>query len=267
MRRDEDADRLRAQQAGDVRPVLLDVANRDHMWRVVDEISNDVGEHGLQGLVNNAGVGVGGPVEYLKEDDWRWVFEVNFFAVVALTQAAIPLLRTGRGRIVHIGSIGGRIAAAGTAPYHTSKFALEALAESSRQEFARSGTPIQVSLVEPGAVKTQIWDKGDATADEIERSFDAVGRARYGWLIDQARGFLQAGRERGVPPETVAKVVEHALTADRPKARYLVGPDAKMAGNLVARAPDRLREFLLDQAGKADERRGRLRARPGGESS
>ena len=107
VRRDEDADRLRAQQAGDVRPVLLDVANRDHMWRVVDEISNDVGEHGLQGLVNNAGVGVGGPVEYLKEDDWRWVFEVNFFAVVALTQAAIPLLRTGRGRIVHIGSIGG----------------------------------------------------------------------------------------------------------------------------------------------------------------
>jgi len=234
------------------------------MRGVVDDVAVAVGGAGLQRLVNNAGIGVGGPVEYLTEDDWRRVFDVNFFSVIALTQMAMPLLRAGRGRIVHIGSVGGRLAAPGLAPYSASKHALEALAESTRHELARSGSPVRVSLVEPGAVKTAIWTKADATADEIEEALGTEGRERYQWLVDEARGFIDDSRERGVEPGAVAEVVEQALTSTRPKARYLVGPDAKVGGHVIARAPDRLRDALVDLNSRRSERRGRgLGPRPG----
>ena len=257
VRRAEDGDRLKAQATGDLRPVILDVSDRDAVGRVIEELGREVGEIGLQGLVNNAGVGVGGPVEYVTEEDWRWVFDVNLFGVVALSRAAMPLLRTGRGRIVHIGSLGGRLASPGLGPYSASKHAIEALAESQRHELARSGAPVRVSLVEPGEVKTAIWDKGDTSADEAERALDEVGRQRYQWLIDQSRGFIAEGRRKGVPAARVADAVEHALTASRPKARYLVGPDAKLFGHVVTRLPDRVRDALVQLGSRRWERSGR----------
>ncbi len=257
VRRAEDGDRLKAQYSGDVRPVILDVLNRDDMQRVLDGISRDVGDRGLQALVNNAGVGDGGPVEYVTEDTWRWVFDVNFFAVVALSQAAIPLLRAGHGRIVHIGSIGGRVASPGLAPYSASKHALEALAESQRHEFTRSGTPIRVALIEPGEIQTPIWDKSSAAADKVESSLDDIGRRRYQWLIDQTRGFIAEGRAKGAPPSKVADAVEHALTSAKPKARYLVGTDAKMSGHVITRLPDKLRDPLVRSGSARWEKAGR----------
>jgi NAD(P)-dependent dehydrogenase (short-subunit alcohol dehydrogenase family) len=263
VRRAEDGDRLEAQATGDVRPVILDVSDRGDLRRVIAQLEGEVGAIGLQGLVNNAGVGVGGPVEYVTEEDWRWVFDVNVFGVVALTRASIPLLRTGRGRIVHIGSIGGRLASPGLGPYSASKHAIEALAESQRHEFARSHTPIRVSLIEPGEVKTAIWDKGDTSADEAERALDEVGRQRYQWLIDQSRGFIAEGRRKGVPAAKVADAVEHALTAARPHARYLVGPDAKIFGHVLTRLPDRVRDPLVQFGSRRWERSGRkLRPAP-----
>jgi len=257
VRRAEDGDRLKANAPGDVRPVIFDVSDRDDMRRVIDEITADVGTRGLQGLVNNAGVGVGGPIEYVTEEDWRWVFDVNLFAVVALTKAATPLLRAGQGRVVHIGSIGGRLASPGLGPYSASKHAVEALAESQRHEFKLSKTPITVSLVEPGEVKTAIWDKADTSADDVERALDDVGKQRYGWLLDSSRGFIAEGREKGVPAAKVADAVEHALMAKRPKARYLVGPDAKLIGHVVSRLPDRVRDAFVDFGSKRWEARGR----------
>jgi NAD(P)-dependent dehydrogenase (short-subunit alcohol dehydrogenase family) len=257
VRRAEDADRLKAQLTGDVRPVILDVSNRDDMQRVIASIQQDAGASGLQGLVNNAGVGVGGPVEYVTEEDWRWVFDVNLFGVVALTKAAMPLLRAGTGRIVHVGSIGGRISSAGLGPYSASKHAIEALAESQRHELARLTPPIRVSLIEPGEVKTAIWDKADTSADDSDKLLDDAGRRDYQWLIDQSRGFIDEGRAKGVPASKVADAVEHALTASRPKARYLVGPDAKLAGHLVTRLPDRLRDSFARVGATRWEKRGR----------
>jgi NAD(P)-dependent dehydrogenase (short-subunit alcohol dehydrogenase family) len=245
VRREHDGERLTATHTGDIRPVILDVTNGEHIARVTDEMTMMLGDGGLQGLVNNAGVGVGGPVEYLPEDAWRFVFDANFFGIVALTRAALPLLRRGRGRVVHIGSIGGRISSPGVAPYSASKHALEALAEASRIEFALGGSPVRVALVEPGSVVTPIWDKADDSVDALERLFGDADREEYGWMVDQARGFVDEGRRTGVPPSRVAEAVEHALTAPRPKARYLVGPDAKLAGHVIARLPDRAREALV----------------------
>jgi NAD(P)-dependent dehydrogenase (short-subunit alcohol dehydrogenase family) len=245
VRRERDGERLRATYTGDLRPVILDVTNREHIARVVDELAMTVGDAGLQGLVNNAGVGVGGPSEYLEDDAWRTVFEANFFGVIALTREAMPLLKRGPGRVVHIGSIGGRIATPGLAPYAASKHALEALAEASRLEFALAGSPVRVSLIEPGAIATAIWDKADASVDVLAERFERGEGPEYEWLLDEARGFVVEGRRNGIPPSRVAEVVEHALTAPRPKARYLVGADAKLAGHVIARLPDRAREALL----------------------
>jgi NAD(P)-dependent dehydrogenase (short-subunit alcohol dehydrogenase family) len=257
VRRTQDADRLKAELSGDLRPVILDVCNRDQMREVIEHITADVKVTGLDGLVNNAGVGGGAPVEYSSEQEWRWVFDVNLFSVVALTQAATALLRRARGRVVHIGSIGGRLSTPGLAVYSASKHALEALAEAQRHELRRADTGIRVSLVEPGEVKTAIWEKGDETVHKLERSLDDDGRARYRWLIDQSRGFIDEGRHRGVDPDKVARAVEHALTARRPKARYLVGPDAKAYGHVLTRLPDRLRDTLTDLGSRRWERRGR----------
>jgi len=262
VRRAEDGDRLKSQHSGDVRPVILDVSNRDDMQRVLGVIEQDAGGKGLQGLVNNAGVGVGGPVEYVTEEDWRNVFDVNLFAVVALTRMAMPLLNAGKGRIVHIGSIGGRLASPGLGPYSASKHAVEALAESQRHELVLSKSPVRVALIEPGEVKTAIWDKADESADELERTIDAEGRKRYQWLIDQTRGFISEGRNKGVAPDKVAEAVEHALTASRPKARYLVGPDAKLSGHLLTRLPDRARDAMIGVGSRRWQKLGR-NVRPG----
>jgi NAD(P)-dependent dehydrogenase (short-subunit alcohol dehydrogenase family) len=264
VRRAEDADRLKAEISGDVRPVLLDVGDREQMRAVVHDLASDPTGGGLDGLVNNAGIGHGGAVEYTGEDDWRRVFDVNLFAPVALTQAVMPLLRAARGRVVHIGSIGGRLSTPGLAPYSASKHALEALAEAQRHELGRSESGVRVSLVEPGEVKTAIWDKAETIVDEIERALDDAGRQRYGWLIDQSRGFTDEGRTKGVDPDRVAQAVEHALTARRPKARYLVGPDAKLYGHVLTRMPDRVRDVLVGAGGRRWERRGRKLRRTSG---
>ena len=104
---------------------------------------------------------------------------------------------------------------------------------------------MRVALIEPGAVATAIWDKGEASVDELERRFSSGEGPEYAWLLDEARGFVAEGRRTGVPASRVADAVEHALTAPRPKARYLVGRDAKLAGHVIARLPDRAREALL----------------------
>jgi NAD(P)-dependent dehydrogenase (short-subunit alcohol dehydrogenase family) len=257
VRRAEDGDRLKSRHSGDIRPFLLDVCDRDRMRAVIDEIANDPTVHGLDGLVNNAGVGAGGPTEYVNEDAWRWVFDVNLFAPVELTRLAMPLLRSAQGRVVYIGSIGGRVSSPGLAPYSASKHALEALAEAQRHEFSRARSGVRVALVEPGEVKTAIWDKADDTVDELDRSLVGDARVQYAWLVDQTRGFTHEGRSKGVEADQVAQAVEHALTAPRPKARYLVGPDAKIFGHVLTRLPDRARDVLLGLGGRRWERSGR----------
>jgi NAD(P)-dependent dehydrogenase (short-subunit alcohol dehydrogenase family) len=264
VRKPDDGDRLKERAPGDVRPVRLDVTDREQVADVIAELHGEVARDGLHGLVNNAGVGAGGPVEYLDDADWRSVFEVNLFGVVALTSAAMPLLRIASGRIVHIGSIGGRVASPGLGPYSASKHALEALAETQRQELARAKTRVRVALIEPGAVATAIWEKADSTVDELERRLAGEARDRYHWLLDQSRGFIDEGKTRGVPPSTVADAVEHALTARRPKARYLVGNDAQLYGNLMRLAPDRVRDALVGAGARRWERRGRKLQRRSG---
>jgi NAD(P)-dependent dehydrogenase (short-subunit alcohol dehydrogenase family) len=240
VRREEDGERLASAIAADVVPVILDVTRAQDIAAVLDRIRAERGK--LHGLVNNAGIGVGGPVELLTVDEWRRQFDVNLFGLLALTREAMPLVERADGRFVHIGSIAGRVAMAGLGPYSASKHALEAVNWALRAELAPA-TRMTSSLVEPGDVRTAIWGKAAANVDVLEDVLRSRGlTGRYGFVVDQLRGFAAEGEAKGVAPDAVAQAVERALTARRPRARYTVGRDAAVVG-LMTLLPDRLREL------------------------
>jgi NAD(P)-dependent dehydrogenase (short-subunit alcohol dehydrogenase family) len=242
VRKDADGDALKRDVSGDVRPVLIDVTDSGHITALAATLTQELGSRGLDGLVNNAGVGQGGPIETISEADWRWHFDVNVFGLVNLTRECLPLLRSARGRVVNIGSIAGRIASPMMAPYSAGKHAVEAISESLRFEVEDFG--MHVACVEPGEIATAIWDKADDLLASVSEQMDADAMDRYEKHIDMLYGFVADGAKRGIPASKVADAVHHALTANRPKHRYLVGLDAKATG-VISRLPDRLRKRAL----------------------
>jgi NAD(P)-dependent dehydrogenase (short-subunit alcohol dehydrogenase family) len=232
----------RAGPGGRVRALTLDVTVPAQIAAAVEQLP----ESGLDGLVNNAGIGIGGPLEVVAEEDLRRQFDVNVFAQIAVTRAMLPALRRAGGRIVFISSIGGRVALPFTAPYGASKHAIESFGDALRVELHSSG--VQVALVEPGSVATPIWDKGRAEADririppELEAPYGKVPAAMDKVLVETAR--------RGVPPEQVAATIERALSTRRMRARYLVGRDARAMVALRRMLPDRVWDrFIRRQLG------------------
>ncbi len=238
VRREEDGARLQQKTSDRLTPVLLDVTNEAQVTEALDAVRKAVGVDGLAGLVNNAGIARGGPIEFLPLDDWREQLEVNVIGQLAVTKAALPLLRSTKGRIVFIGSIAGRVAAPMVGPYNASKHAIEAIGLTLREELLPWG--IKVTVVEPGVIKTPIWSKGREQADEMERRFGSDAMQLYRSQIDEVRKAIDKNDRKGVAATKVAEAVEHALTSNRPRHRYLVGPDAKVAGNLARIVPDRM---------------------------
>jgi NAD(P)-dependent dehydrogenase (short-subunit alcohol dehydrogenase family) len=193
----------------------------------------------LDALVANAGIAVAAPLEFLPPEELTRQLDVNVVGQLRVIQAFLPALRSSRGRVALMGSIGGRSALPFLGAYAMSKFALEAMADALRVEVAPFG--IHVAIVEPGTIATAIWTKPQRTIDE----FPPEAAALYGERVDKFRRLAsERAAAAAVPAELVAKVVEHALTAERPSARYLVGPDAKRRARLE-RLPDRLRDRLL----------------------
>lgn len=254
VRKSEDGERLADSVSGDVIPVIIDVTKREDIDRVLNQIGSEAGS--LDGLVNNAGIVVPGVIELLTDEEWRRQFDVNFFSLVTLTREAMPLVDKANGRFVHIGSIAGRLAGAGTAPYAASKHAVSAFNWALRAELALA-TKMKSSVIEPGEIKTEIWGKAAAEVEGLEARLKEAGREkRYEALLDAARPLFVEDSKRGVEPDKVAKAVEKALTARWPRARYLVGPDAK-GGGFLGRLPDRWRETAISMNNKQMARAGR----------
>jgi len=193
--------------------------------------------------VNNAGISVPGPIELLPIDDLRRQLEVNVIGQVAVTQAFMPLVRTARGRVVFISSIGGRFSTPFLGAYCASKYALEALADAMRIEVRPWG--IHVALVEPGSIQTPFWDKGMSDAEVMERKLTPEGHELYDEAIASVKAVAQEFERRGIGPEAVAKAIEHALASARPRTRYLVGGDARLQAALVTWLPDRMLDGLV----------------------
>lgn len=240
VRKQEDAERLRAQG---LEPLHLDVTDQES----IGAARTVVGDLPLAGLVNNAGVAISGPLEFVPIDELRRQLEVNLIGQVAVTQALLPALRSGRGRIVNMSSIGGRVALPLMSPYSASKFALEALSDSLRRELGGQG--IRAIVVEPGGVKTPIWQKGNKTADAILDRMPPDALERYGDLAQALRNESRQIEEvRGISPREVAETVGRALTVERPRTRYLVGRDPKSRAPLAKLLPDRALDALIARA-------------------
>jgi NAD(P)-dependent dehydrogenase (short-subunit alcohol dehydrogenase family) len=240
VRREEDRELA---VAGGVEPVILDITDPAQVDAIAQRVAGDAEGRPLRVLVNNAGIAVNAPVEVIPMSEWRRQFDVNFFGHVAVTRALLPALLQARGRIVNVSSIGGRVAGPGFGAYASSKFALEAMSDALRREVAQLG--VAVIVVEPGTVATAIWGKGSATADGLVAGMSTEQRNRYGGLVAAVRKQARAMERNGITPEAAAQVIVGAIEADKPRARYLIGRDAKIMAAVTKRLPDRVVDRLI----------------------
>ncbi len=225
-----------------IEPVMLDVRDSDQVQALVDFI-DETEPDGLRALVNNAGVGVVGPTELLETEDWRWVLEVNVVGTVAVTRALLPSLLRSGGRIVNIGSAGGRVAFPLFGPYVASKFAMEGVTDTLRRELGPHG--IKVICVEPGVVQSAIYDKGLPESYERTARMTPDQKQRYGGLLESAHTSAEDARDNGTPPDIVAPVIARAIAAKRPKTRYVTGWDGRTAVLCARFLPDRMIDFII----------------------
>jgi NAD(P)-dependent dehydrogenase (short-subunit alcohol dehydrogenase family) len=242
VRNDADAKRVQREFGAGFTPLLFDVTDEKAVLAGAAEVRPMLHGEKLTGLVNNAGISVPGPLLELPADKIRKQLEVNVIGQLIVTQAFAPLLGTDPalkgepGRIVMISSVAGKSALPFGGPYAASKHALEGLSESLRRELMVFG--IDVVVIGPGPIKTPIWEKG-AKAD-----FSKYENTAYLEPLKRARAMMQARGMAGYPPERVAKLVHHVLTAPRPRVRYQITPDWLMRGVLRA-LPKRLVDRLI----------------------
>ena len=238
VRRDRDADAIRS--AG-IEPVILDITEPEHVEALAARVSDD--PRALHALVNNAGIQVNGPVEALPMAQWRWVFEVNLFGHIAVTQALLPALLRSRGRVINISSIGGRAAMATYGAYAGAKFALEAVSDSLRREVGPLGVPVIV--VEPGGVRTEMAGRGIATANHLAADMTPEQTERYGGLVRANNAMMASGTASGLTAEAAARVIAKAVTTRRPRTRYTAGRDAALIIPLTRMLSDRALDRIL----------------------
>jgi NAD(P)-dependent dehydrogenase (short-subunit alcohol dehydrogenase family) len=241
VRRAADGDALAQGASSRLSPIIIDVTDPDAVAAAYRTVSDR--RIALAGLVNNAGSTVPCPVEHLPLDTLRAQLEVNLIGHVAMIQAFLPLLRQSHGRIINISSLAGRLPVPGMGSYTAAKHAMEGLSGSLRLELAESG--VHVAVVEPGNIHTSMSAKlhRDVTAAMSTMSDHDAGR--YSGLVRGVEAAITDGAERGAPPEVVAEVVAHALTSQRPKIRYPVGPQAGRMTLLARLLPDRLLDVML----------------------
>ena len=248
VRREVDGGALKQKASDRLTSIILDVTDPASIKSATAAVALALGEQGLSGLVNNAGIAVAGPLEFLPIDELRQQFEVNVIGQVAVTQAFLPLLRNGHGRIVNMGSIAGKSALPFTGPYCASKFALEAITDSLRMELLPWNIP--VSIIEPAYVTTPIWQKSLQAGERTAAMLPPRAHELYGPAIASMRNIVSNIRKTAlnsdVSADIVAQAVEHALTARKPRTRYLVG-SAALLRVLLGILPDRTRDHLITQ--------------------
>lgn len=243
VRSDHDAQKILANFSPNTVPVRLDVTRPDQIRLAQEIVENERGKNGLQGLINNAGIAVTGPMEFLSLEDIRLQLEVNFLGQVAVTQAFLPQIRLGNGRIINMSSISGRVAMPFFGPYAASKFAFEAFSDSLRIELKPWN--IHVALIEPGAINTPIWEKSlEKTYERLEK-LPQTAFNFYGKYIEEILDKASRTGAHGAPPENVSTAVLHALVSPSPKTRYLIGKRIYWAALFVKFAPDFLRDWVI----------------------
>jgi len=242
VRKTSDADKLTKDAGGDVEPIMIDVTDDDSIARAVEHVGKRC-EDGIDGLVNNAGIVVNAPLEFIDIDDLRRQLDVNVTGQIAVTQKFIEMLRRRCGRIVIMGSMVGKVSLPFMGPYCISKFALEAFADSLRMEL--SPWSMHVAIIEPGPVKTPIWEKSRTDWDRRRLKFPPEADVLYGDTIKAVENACGRMADSAIPVSRVVRATLHALTARRPRIRYPVGREARSMTLLARIVPDRLRDRLV----------------------
>ncbi len=243
VRKMADGEALLAGSEGRIIPVILDVTHREQIKTVMQEIGVQCGEAGLQGVVNNAGIALAGPLEFMPMEAFEKQFEVNVLGLIAVTQAVMPLIRASRGRIVLTGSNSGFMCEPFLAGYGATKHALEAIADSLRIELRPWG--IEVALIQPGAIRTPIWSKSREAAEQFFVGMPPECEKLYSAPIIALRKMVEKVPSMAIAPERVARAVTHALESRRPRTRYPVGLDSVVGSLLVRVVPDRLLDWVI----------------------
>jgi len=242
VRKSEDVEKLKS-KALNITPVIIDVTSEDTINGAFAKISEITEGFGLSGLVNNAGIAVAGPMEFLPLDKLRYQMEVNVIGQVAVIQKFLPLLRKGQGRIVNISSVAGLASFPLNGAYSASKFAFEAVSDALRRELSLWGIP--VSIIEPGVIKTPIWEKSVSLVEETIKNMPPQAEKYYGKFYQGAvEKMRKKVDEKGAKPEEVAEKILQALTAKNPKTRYLVGKDAFIL-SMIINLPDKWLDKLI----------------------
>jgi len=243
VRRDADADTLRAEGIEGLEPHILDITVDSDVSAIADRVARDPLRRPLRALINNAGIAINAPVETLPLTEWRRQFEVNLFGHIAMTQALLPSLLSSSGTVVNISSIGGKFALPTYGAYAGSKFALEAVSDALRREVSDAG--IKVVVVEPGAVKTEMAARGIATAQGLKADMTATQLARYGDLAAAVAAQARSFTDTGVSAEHAAKVIAKAATASHPRTRYTIGRDAAILVRVTRVVSDRVLDRII----------------------
>jgi NAD(P)-dependent dehydrogenase (short-subunit alcohol dehydrogenase family) len=241
VRRPEDGAELAAESAGRIVPITLDVTDGAQIAALTDQLP----EH-LDGVVNNAGIVVDGPLEAVAPERLRLQLETNVVGPLAVTQAVLPRIRASRGRIVFVSSVSGRISAPMMGAYNASKFAIEGLADALRVELAP--WKIRVIVVQPTSTDTALWQDAPATVEKTEAELSDEHRGLYAKHTAGARRLTKMIQKRTMPVERVAETIELALTSEHPKARYPVGAATKAQLALFAVTPTRAKDMMLGRA-------------------
>jgi NAD(P)-dependent dehydrogenase (short-subunit alcohol dehydrogenase family) len=242
VRKERDADSLRAEGSPDLVPIELEVTDAGSIEAAATRVRQHLDGAGLDGLVNNAGIGIVVPVEGAAMDVLRHHFEIDVFGQIAVTQAFLPLIHRARGRIINIGSVGGHVTIPFGGVLCSCKSAFGSLSDTLRLELYPFG--IRVCVIEPGGIYTPAVEKTLGDVEGTIGALPAEAVQRYGPML---RTFVQRSYERernGSPPEVVARAVHHALTARRPRIRYPVGKDARLLVTLPRVLPDRLLDMI-----------------------
>lgn len=240
VRRAADADALRADG---IEPHILDITVESDVTAMADRVANDPLHRPLRALINNAGIAINAPVETLPIPQWRKQFEVNLFGHIAMTQALLPALLGSKGTVVNISSVGGKVVLPTYGAYAGSKFALEAVSDALRREVG--GLGVKVVVVEPGAVRTEMAERGIATAEALMADMTPAQLKRYDTLAAAVTAQARSFGEDGVPAEHAAKVIVKAATASRPRTRYTIGRDAAILTRVSRLVSDRVLDRIV----------------------
>lgn len=240
VRRQEDADKIKQKN---IEPVILDVTAIDTLRALAERVELDPLGRPLRAVVNNAGIAVNAPLEMVPLDEFRRQIEVSVIGQVAVIQALTPALLNSGGRVVNIGSVGGKISMPGFGIYSAAKYAMEAINDSLRREMSTFG--LKVIMITPGGVSTSLSEKGVTTADRLSKLMTPDQHRRHDRLFDAVKAQAESWATDGIPPKKVAEVVSRAIHESKPRTRYTAGRDSALLTRLVRILPDKLLDRML----------------------